>query len=120
MIKYIKRFFSKPIYTRLPDGSGFAIASFPLPKDHWLYEDKENDSPMPLRCGVDDKMRPHIVAAIKGSARYAIRASTMNGKEKDFDPDAMVQNMIVGLVGYFTPDGTSSTSSLTDIGVCGD
>ena len=27
--------------TRLPDGSAFAIASFPLPDSHWLYTQRE-------------------------------------------------------------------------------
>ena len=31
----------------------------------------------------------------------------MCGKEDDFDPDALVQNMITGLLGYHTPSGLS-------------
>lgn len=92
----------------LPDGSGFATVNWPLPKDHWLYEDKYNVPPMPFRCGTNDPdtrnaMKCDIVAA----ARYAVRCATMNGKVDDFDPDALVQNMVVGMLGYYTPDGFS-------------
>lgn len=94
--------FTEPV--RLPDGSGFFTASLPLPKDHWLYAEGRNDPPMPMRTGVGAK-RNELADQIKAAARHAIRASTMNGKEPDFDPDAMVQNMIVGLLGYWTDTG---------------
>ena len=41
---------------------------------------------------------------IRSAAQWAIRASTMCGKDEDFDPDAMVQNMVVAMLGYHTPD----------------
>lgn len=75
----------------LPDGSSFAIMSMPLPKDHWIYETDEygyiGEPPMPQRMG------------------YAIKASTSCGKNMDFDPDAMCQNLIIGMLGYWTPNG---------------
>lgn len=89
---------------RLPDGSGFFVASFPLPKTHWLYTEGRSEPPMPMRTGLGAK-RNELADQIRDAARHAIRASTMNGKEKDFDPDAMVQNMVVGLLGYWTEDG---------------
>jgi len=94
----------------LPDGSGFAVMSMPLPKTHWLYQDDGSyePPPMPMRMGTNDPNRGIRAEAIRAAARYAIRASTMNGKEIDFDPDAMVQNFVVGLLGYWTPDGLSS------------
>ena len=91
---------------RLPDGSGAFLGSFPLPKTHWLYAEGHNEPPMPMRVGVGPR-RSELAIDIKQAARYAIRASTMNGKETDFDPDAMVQNMVVGLLGYWTEDGRS-------------
>lgn len=94
----------------LPDGSGFAVMSMPLPKDHWLTAEGANVPPMPMRCGTDDPGRAIKADQIKAAAKYAIRASTMNGKEIDFDPDAMVQNFVVALLGYWTPDGLSSDS----------
>lgn len=83
---------------------GAATASFPLPTDHWLYEDKFAAPPMPFRMGKADPRRAEWEQKIKAAARHAVRASTMNGKSEDFDPDAMVQNMIVGMLGYHSPD----------------
>lgn len=92
----------------LPDGSGFATASFPLPKDHWLYVDNGFEAPpMPFRMGTDDPRYRDFQAKVKAAARYAVRAATMKGKDDDFDPDALVQNMLVGMFGYHTPDGLS-------------
>lgn len=96
--------FSDPI--RLPDGSGVMLGSLPLPKDHWLYAEGHNEPPMPMRVGVS-AARQKLEEQIEAATRYAVRASTMNGREMDFDPDAMVQNMIVGLLGYCTEDGLS-------------
>lgn len=92
----------------LPDNSGFAVMSMPLPEDHWIYGEPEcNVPPMPLLCGTDDSHRPLLKEGIVAAARYAVRSSTMNGEEMDFDPDALVQNMVVGMLGYFTPNGLS-------------
>lgn len=94
--------------TVLPDGSGFFTESFPLPQDHWLFEKKDNIPPMPYRIGISEERQMHEYN-VREAAKYAIRASTMNGKEMYFDPDALVQNLIVGLLGYYTKDGLSST-----------
>jgi hypothetical protein len=96
----------------LPDGSGFMLASFPLPKDHWIYQEEEGvrKSPAPFLRGTSDPERKDWERKISEAARYAIRGATLRGKDMDFDPDALVQNMIVGMLGLFTPDGTSSTS----------
>ena len=88
--------------TILPDGSAFAVASYPLPKSHWLYADREYDEgaeepkelPAPI---LTHAQRDTVVAAI----RYAIRGATMCGKEDDFDPDALVQNAVYALCGPF-------------------
>ncbi len=91
--------------TRLPDGSGFAIVSMPLPADHWLYREGYEDPPAPLRMGTVNPLRQPLAEMIREVGRYAIRASTMNGKSMDFDPDAMLQNLVVGLLGVWTEDG---------------
>lgn len=109
---------------RLPDGSGFATMSMPLPKDHWLTKEGFNVPPMPFRMGPKDgafltvstvsgslalqMTRDEFRSKIIEAARYAIRASTMNGKENDFDPDALAGNFAIGLLGYHTDDGLSS------------
>lgn len=114
----------------LPDGSGFAIMSIPLRKDHWIYQSDRHESygdfnvpPMPFRMGVDDVVRiwpyrlpiPGITTLtkeqfaekIRAAGKYAIRCATMNGKDMDFDPDALLQNLVVGMLGYWTENGLS-------------
>jgi hypothetical protein len=93
---------------RLPDGSGAAVVSFPLPDNHWLTAEHENVPPMPFRMGTDDPRRTEWKNAIRDAGKYAVRCATMNGADNDFDPDALVQNLVVGMIGYFTPDGFSS------------
>ena len=88
--------------TILPDGSAFAVASFPLPKDHWLYAPREYDvdaeNPKELPSPIlTHALRAEVVSAI----RYAIRGATMCGKETDFDPDALVQNAVYALCGPY-------------------
>jgi hypothetical protein len=92
---------------RLPDGSGFAVVSYPLPNNHWLTAPGENEPPMPWRAGTAHPQREPMRAAIVAAARYAIRATTANGTLVDYDPDALVQNLVVGLLGYHTPTGLS-------------
>lgn len=113
----------------LPDGSGYGVIASTLPKDHWLYTETAGyePPPMPFRMGKEDELlflmirRPtesgsstvclkkeQVIARLQSAARYAIRASTDNGKQDDFDPDALVQNFVVGLLGYHTATGLSS------------
>lgn len=88
--------------TVLPDGSAFATASYPVPKNHWLYAPREyepgaeepKELPPPI---LTHAFRAEVVAAV----RYAIRGATMCGKEPDFDPDALVQNAVYALCGPF-------------------
>ncbi len=96
--------------TILPDGSAFALASYPLPKDHWLYaplaewdsaRDDFADLPHPI---LTHAQREAVVAA----ARYAIRGATMRGQEMDFDPDALVQNLCYALCGPFNRPATQA------------
>lgn len=108
----------------LSDGSGFATMSLPLPKDQWLYADHDNHPPAKLRFRDGDthimlitgKMategdagleagrgvtitRAHFTDLIREAGRYAIRAATSNGKIVDFDPDALLQNLVMGFTG---------------------
>ena len=98
----------------LPDGSGFMTADFPLPKGHWIYEVEPDGfgapPPMPFRMGASDPRRQQFKDMVRAAAKYAVKASTRNGKDADFDPDALVQNMIVGMLGYHTADGLSGES----------
>lgn len=94
----------------LPDSGGFAIGSFPLPEDHWLTANPEdfNVPPMPFRMGRDHPERERFEQALLAAGRYAARCATFNGKEEDFDPDALIQNLIIGFLGYHTDTGLSS------------
>jgi hypothetical protein len=89
--------------TKLPDGSGFFTASLPLPIDHWLYaqrgewDSERDDYKDKPRAILTHELRERVVAA----ARYAIRAATNCGEEKDFDPDALVQNIVSALCGPY-------------------
>lgn len=102
----------------LPDGSGAAVMSMPLPKDHWIYERHAsgNIPPMPLRVGAEENItiegfppltRRDLENMLRSAGQYAIRCATMNGRETDFDPDALIQQLIVGMLGYHTPTGFS-------------
>lgn len=87
--------------TVLPDGSAFAVASWPLPKDHWLYAPRGAwDS---VRDDFADLPRPILTnaqrEAVRTAARYAIRGATMCGQDMDFDPDALVLNLCYALCG---------------------
>lgn len=89
--------------TILPDGSAFAVMSYPLPKNHWLYADRQyNDGEYePVELGkpiLTHELSDIVVSAV----RYAIRGATNCGKEMDFDPDALVQNTVYALCGPFT------------------
>lgn len=93
----------------LPDGSGCFTASFPLPKNHWLYAPGHDDNLVPPE-GIEQIPREAIIAA----ARWAIRAATMNGQEPDFDPDAMVLNFAYALRGPL-PSTVSITKEADDV-----
>lgn len=94
----------------LPDGSGVFTGKFELPKDHWIYQssgDGSGEPPAYMRMGTQSPFRPVFEKAVRAAVKYAVRASTRCGQDKDFDPDALVQNALIGLFGYFTPDGTA-------------
>ena len=87
--------------TVLPDGSAFATASWPLPKDHWLYaprgewdsaRDEYAECPTPILTNAQRQ-------AVTAAARYAIRGATIRGQDEDFDPDALVLNLCYALCG---------------------
>lgn len=90
--------------TVLPDGSAFAVASYPLPNDHWLYAKWEYipgaEEPVELPTSCLERT-PENYERAKLAIRYAVRSATMCGKESDFDPDALVQNALYALLGPY-------------------
>lgn len=95
----------------LPDGSGSAVVSYPLPLDHWIYETNEygfcGEPPMPMRMGTSNPEREKMAKMLRKAGKYAVKVATNCGKDMDFDPDALVNCLIVGLLGYYTEDGLS-------------
>lgn len=98
----------------LPDGTGGMTASFPLPDDHWLTQPGYEPPPMPFRMGTDDPRRALWAQRIREAGRYAVRATTTRGTIDDFDPDAWIQNLVVALLGYHTPDGLAHDSDVPE------
>lgn len=49
--------------------------------------------------------RRQLEKAIRAAGKYAVRCATMNGSDMDFDPDALLQNLVVGMLGYWTETG---------------
>lgn len=62
---------------------------------------------MPMRIGTNDPRRAEMKEMLQKAGRYAVRSATANGELDDFDPDALIQNLIVGMLGYNTLDGLS-------------
>lgn len=91
--------------TVLPDGSAFSVLSLPLPSDHWLYKERVYASPESM--DTVDLPLPFVertvenLDLVRAAARWAIRASTNCGKDSDFDPDAMVQNLVYAMLGPY-------------------
>lgn len=80
----------------------------PLPKNRWIYAEQDHHPPAPFRMGTANPGRKGWEAAIREAAKYAIRGATMSGTVTDFDPDALIQNLIVGMLGCHTRSGNCS------------
>lgn len=94
----------------LPDGSAFALASYPLPKDHWLYAPREYEPGSEEPKELPPPILTHALRAeVEAAVRYAIRCATMCGKETDFDPDALVKNAVYALCGPFKSVAAGTT-----------
>lgn len=79
--------------------------SLPVPNDHWSKAPRASEPPMLLCMGVGDPRRAEIEEAVKQAARYALKTAERHGMTGDFDWDAFVGNVIVGVVGYYTENG---------------
>ena len=58
--------------------------------------------PAPLRMGVS-KLRSELAESIRDAGKYAYLSTGIG--DVDHDPDAFLQNLVVGLLGYWTSDG---------------
>jgi len=117
----------------MPEDKG-AEAPELVKKIHWLLAEREDRGdgmkydapPMPLRMGLDAALMIHncpngpnmhgmgewrtysreqFADLLRKAGKYAIRAATDCAKVMDFDPDAMLKSLVVGLIGYWTLDG---------------
>lgn len=84
-----------------------------LPENHWLFSNPEyRTPPMGLRVGQvvpgDSRYRAVLSRHVVNAARYALRDATRNGTSRDIDPDALVQQIVIGLFGYHTDQGLSA------------
>lgn len=61
-------------------------ASFPLPKDHWIYAE-------PVEPEVVLELPENIQSKVLDALRYTIQVCTSLGKDMDFDPDAVCMTM---------------------------
>lgn len=85
--------------TVLPDGSAVMLTSTPLPKDHWLYEGTENNLPKCVLTSEIVQDSEKLKYLIRTAGKYAIKTCTRNGQDMDFDPDAMLQALVLALLG---------------------
>lgn len=79
-----------------------------LPDDHWIrarVDSRFDAPPMPFRMGLKDLRSTIVRDKAREAIQQAIRASTACGTSKSIDPDALVQNCLVALFGYFTDTG---------------
>ena len=72
-----------------------ATASLPLPKDHWIYQKSPKLDPLP---GITTELLKPIRERIKDALKHTIIVCTNNGRDMDFDPDAMCMTLIYTLL----------------------
>lgn len=101
----------------LPDGSGFATLSTPLPADHWIYERVAfNGGPeefcppaaWTMLVGGRTQVRRYLAEVLAPGIKAGVRDATRGGREEDFDPDVVVTQSINGLLGVHTESGMST------------
>lgn len=101
----------------LSDGSGFATLSTPLPSNHWLYErvgfgdgPQEFVPPAPwtMLVGGHTQVRRYLAEVLRPGIMAGVRDATRGGRDDDFDPDALVNQSINGLLGVHTESGMST------------
>lgn len=92
-----------------------------LSDGHWLTQPGDDVAPAPVLKASTDKKRAELVTAIREAGMYALRTVSENGRTAAFDPDALLQNLVVALMGLNptpteTDASTTSTTSTADQG----
>jgi hypothetical protein len=70
-----------------------------LADDHWLTQPGDNVPPAPVLKATSDKKRAELVTAIREAGMFALRTVSENGRVAAFDPDALLQNLALALLG---------------------
>lgn len=98
-------------------GSGFAMLSFPLPENHWLYQkvgyaggpvEFAPPAPWPMLVGGHTLTREYMCDVLTPGLRAGVKDATMNGADTAPDPDVLVRQSLNNLFGNNTIDGRST------------
>lgn len=81
-----------------------------LADDHWLTQPGDNVLPAPVLKATTDKKRGELVTAIREAGMYALRTVSESGRVAAFDPDALLQNLVLALMGQ------TKTATESDVG----
>jgi hypothetical protein len=88
----------------------FATASFPLPSSHWIYQrdpDGFHPAQPPPLFNESARLQPKLRQQLLEAMRWAVQVSTNCGRDTDFDPDALVMNLLTacfGVTGQGAPE----------------
>jgi hypothetical protein len=79
-----------------------------LADDHWLTQPGDNVPPAPVLKAASDKKRAELVTAIREAGMFALRTVSENGRVAAFDPDALLQNLALALMGEAQADTSTA------------
>jgi hypothetical protein len=91
--------------TKLPDGSACFVGNMPLPKTHWIYKPSEEleQACVPVIPTTDtvvqEAFREQLRKEVSKAVKRSLNICTHQGTDMDFDPDAVVQTLLVELLG---------------------
>jgi len=82
-----------------------------LADDHWLTQPGDNVLPAPVLKATNDKKRTELVTAIRDAGMFALRTVSENGRVATFDPDALLQNLVLALLGEAPAAAAADTNT---------
>ncbi len=88
------------------------VVAYALPVTHWIYSALEPVAEdAPAFDEIDTEVRTQFVQDLKAAGRNAIRKATQFGKDMDFDPDALIIDLVLELCGPTGPQVAEGKSS---------
>lgn len=79
-----------------------------LPGNHWLFDRDEDGEigppPMGHKLGTENPAYHRWVGRVEEAGRWAFKA-TVKSSTDPVDPDALIANLVIGLLGFPTPTG---------------